>query len=116
MPWRDQVGALLIGYFGRQEFGNALADAISGAAEPGGWLPTTWFATEQDMPILNVNPDAQSRLHGAEGMFDSVDGPFQAAAAELILATVILSNVWARPGRRLVRVYAEMTDSALSGL
>ncbi len=36
LPWRDDVAALLVGYFGGQEMGNAVADILLGAAEPGG--------------------------------------------------------------------------------
>ena len=39
LPWRDDVAALLIGYFGGQEFGDAVADVLLGVAEPGGRLP-----------------------------------------------------------------------------
>ena len=45
LPWRDEVSAVLVGYFGGQEFGAAIADDGSPAAvEPGGRLPTTWPA------------------------------------------------------------------------
>ena len=56
LPWRDDVAALLLGYFGGQEFGNALADMLLGVAEPGGRLPTTWPAAEADVPVLDVHP------------------------------------------------------------
>ena len=56
MPWRDEVAALLIGWFGGQEFGNAVADVLLGAAEPGGRLPTTWPADEADVPVLSTTP------------------------------------------------------------
>ncbi|NQX13667.1 glycoside hydrolase family 3 C-terminal domain-containing protein [Microbacteriaceae bacterium VKM Ac-2855] len=56
LPWRDDVSAILLGYFGGQEFGNALADIITGQVEPGGRLPTTWAAEESDVPVLDVTP------------------------------------------------------------
>ncbi|MGV8977094.1 MAG: beta-glucosidase [Cellulomonas sp.] len=56
MPWRDDVAALLLTWFGGQEYGHAIADVLTGAAEPGGRLPTTWPKTEEDVPVLDVTP------------------------------------------------------------
>ena len=56
LPWRDEVAAVLIGWFGGQEFGDALADMLLGAAEPGGRLPTTWPAAQEDVPVIDVTP------------------------------------------------------------
>ncbi|BCW57336.1 glycoside hydrolase family 3 C-terminal domain-containing protein [Arthrobacter sp. StoSoilB20] len=56
MPWLDTVEAVLLGWFGGQEFGNAIADILLGIEEPGGRLPTTWPATLEDVPVLNTTP------------------------------------------------------------
>ena len=42
LPWADDVAAVLVSWFPGQEFGNALADVLTGAVEPGGRLPVTW--------------------------------------------------------------------------
>jgi beta-glucosidase len=57
MPWRDEVAAVLLSWFGGQEFGHALADVLLGHSEPGGRLPTTWPATEADVPVLSTTPE-----------------------------------------------------------
>ncbi|WP_083420905.1 beta-glucosidase [Curtobacterium sp. MCBA15_009] len=56
MPWRDDVAAVLLTWFGGQEYGNAVADVLTGAQEPGGRLPTTWPAAMADVPVLDVTP------------------------------------------------------------
>ncbi|WP_155054447.1 glycoside hydrolase family 3 protein [Streptomyces blattellae] len=67
LPWRDEVAAVLVGYFGGQEFGNALADVLLGLVEPGGRLPTTWPASEADIPVLSTTP-VDGVLEYAEGI------------------------------------------------
>jgi beta-glucosidase len=66
LPWIDDVPAVLLTWFGGQEYGNALADVLLGAAEPGGRLPTTWPASEQGLPP--VQP-ADGVLTYDEGLF-----------------------------------------------
>ncbi|WP_405485124.1 glycoside hydrolase family 3 C-terminal domain-containing protein [Nocardia sp. NBC_00511] len=56
MPWRDDVAAVLLTWFPGQEFGDALANVLTGVVEPGGRLPTTWPATIADVPVLNTTP------------------------------------------------------------
>src|SRR5665647_1205356 len=56
MPWRHEVAAIVLTWFGGEQYGHALADVLSGAVEPGGRLPTTWPGTEADVPVLDVRP------------------------------------------------------------
>jgi beta-glucosidase len=64
LPWRDDVGAVLLSWFGGQEGGAALADVLLGVREPGGRLPTSWPATE-DGVLTTVPTDGVLRY--AEG-------------------------------------------------
>jgi beta-glucosidase len=66
LPWAGEVAAVLLTWFGGQEFGNALADVLLGEAEPGGRLPTTWPASEEG--LLSAHPD-DGILSYAEGLF-----------------------------------------------
>jgi beta-glucosidase len=67
LPWRDDVPTILAVWFPGQEFGHALADVLSGDAEPAGRLPVTWPATETEIPVQNVTP-VDGRLPYAEGI------------------------------------------------
>jgi beta-glucosidase len=42
LPWLDAVPAVLQAWYPGQECGNAIADVLLGAADPGGRLPQTW--------------------------------------------------------------------------
>ncbi|MGW7587053.1 beta-glucosidase [Kitasatospora sp. NPDC054768] len=68
MPWREEVAAVLLAWFPGQQAGEALADVLLGAVEPGGRLPTTWPAEEADSPVREVVP-TDGRLDYAEGLF-----------------------------------------------
>ena len=140
LPWRDQVAAVLVGYFGGQEFGHAVADVLLGAAEPGGRLPTTWPAAESDVPVLSTAP-ADGRLEYAEGIHigyrawlrqdaapaywfgaglgytdiavTGVSAPASADAGGTFDVTVEVANHGERDGKQVVQVYAERPDSAV---
>lgn len=141
MPWRDEVAATLIGYFGGQEFGHALADILTGIAEPGGRLPTTWPARQEDVPVINVTPEADGTLTYDEGIhigyrawlkagttpayefgyglgytdwsLDSLDAPPTATPGALVPVTIAVTNTGTRAGKNVVQVYAEKPGSAV---
>ena len=141
LPWRDDVAAILIGYFGGQEFGHALTDILTGAAEPGGRLPTTWPSTQEDVPVINVTPAADGTLTYDEGIhigyrawlkagttpayefgyglgytdwtLDAVSTPADATEGAVVPVTVSLTNTGTRPGKNVVQVYAEKPGSAV---
>ena len=66
LPWVDDVAAVLLTWFGGQEFGHALADVLLGYAEPGGRLPTAWPASTEGLP---VHTPADGVLSYTEGLF-----------------------------------------------
>lgn len=56
MPWLGKVGAVLQAWYPGQEAGNAIADVLSGAAEPGGRLPQTFPKAIGDTPVETGDP------------------------------------------------------------
>jgi beta-glucosidase len=50
MPWADEVAAVVIPFFGGMEMGEAVADVLLGAADPGGRLPVTFPVRLEDAP------------------------------------------------------------------
>lgn len=139
LPWRDQVAAVLVTYFGGQEYGNALVDLLFGAREPGGRLPTTWPALESDVPVLDVTPkDGAVRydegIHigyrawlkaGKVPAYEfgyglgytswalsaaSVSGSTENGDAVL---SVTVTNTGSRPGKHVVQLYASRPESSI---
>lgn len=133
LPWADDVAAVVQGWFGGQEFGSALAAVLSGAAEPGGRLPTTWPAALAEVPVSDVTPQ-DGVLHYEEGLHigyrawlkDGVQPAFPfghglgyttwswgVAQRDGDALEVTLANTGARAGKQVVQVYAERPDSSV---
>ena len=141
LPWRDEVSAILLSWFGGQEYGDALADILTGAAEPGGRLPTTWPKTEADVPVLDVTP-VDGVVRYDEGIHIGYRAWLKAGRApayefgfglgyttwsldDVVIATetiapegsvsvaVKVTNTGSRAGRQVVQVYASRDDSAI---
>jgi beta-glucosidase len=134
LPWRDEVAAVLLTYFGGQEYGNALADVLLGVVEPGGRLPTTWPREEADVPVIDVTPrDGVLRydegIHigyrawlraGTQPAYDFGHGLGYTtwALSDLradspLSVAVTVRNTGDRSGKHVVQVYAERPDSTV---
>jgi len=50
MPWLDEVGAVLVPFFGGMEMADAIVDVLLGEADPGGRLPITFPRRLEDTP------------------------------------------------------------------
>jgi beta-glucosidase len=69
LPWSDEVAAVLQCWFAGQEIGPALADVLTGAAEPGGRLATTIPVRVEHSPAHDNFPGENGELRYGEGLF-----------------------------------------------
>ena len=72
LPWLDAVPAVLQAWYPGQECGNAIADVLLGAAEPGGRLPQAWPLRLEDTVAFG-NPAAYP---GVDGQVQYEEGVF----------------------------------------
>ncbi|GLZ79298.1 beta-glucosidase [Actinorhabdospora filicis] len=140
MPWLEEVPAVLLTWFGGQEFAPALAAVLTGAEEPGGRLPTTWPRRLSDAPVSAVVPTG-GKLVYEEGVFigyrawerrDAVAPAFwfghglgyttwdyadiavdadDTAGESLGTVRVTVDNEGGRAGREVVQVYLEPVEA-----
>ena len=130
MPWRDDVAAVLLTWFPGQDAGAALAEVLTGAAEPGGRLPTTWPATLADCPVTDVTP-VDGKLTYSEDLFIGYRAwdrtgiapaysfghglgyttwEYESVERDGDAVTVRVRNTGSRPGREVVQVYLAPVD------
>lgn len=73
MPWADDVASILEAWYPGQEAGNAIADVLTGATEPGGRLPQTFPLRWADNPAHSqdreVYPGLEGKVRYEEGIF-----------------------------------------------
>lgn len=73
MPWLGEVAAVIEAWYPGQEAGNAIADVLTGAAEPGGRLPQTFPQRWADNPTQSqdreVYPGHDGKVRYEEGVF-----------------------------------------------
>lgn len=140
MPWIDSVRAVLWCWYPGQEFGNALADVLAGASDPGGRLPTTFARRLEDTPAFTSYPGEFGQVRYAEGLFvghrwydaRSIEplfpfghglsyatfeiGDVEATAVDTGDVTVraMVTNVSPRTGSEVVQVYVEPPVGAVT--
>jgi len=135
MPWADDVAAIIQVWFGGQAFGEALAEVLSGDAEPGGRLPISMPRAEADSPVLRAQPDngvlpyGEGLLVGYRGydrkgteplfcfghglgytewQYESITPSDKTiAAGDSVELVVRLRNSGKRAGREVVQLYLE---------
>jgi len=77
MPWADKVGAIVQGWYGGTETGNALADVLTGKVNPSGRLPFSVpfcyedgpIKTERQYPGIKEEGDEYWQTHYDEGVY-----------------------------------------------
>jgi beta-glucosidase len=141
LPWRDEVSAVLLSWFGGQEYGDAVADILLGLAEPGGRLPTTWPIEQADVPVIDVTPvngavSYDEGIHigyrawlkaGAEPAYEFGHGLgyttwtiddlaldiSSIAEGQTVSAAVRVTNTGSRAGKQVVQLYASREESSI---
>ncbi|MGH8979188.1 MAG: fibronectin type III-like domain-contianing protein, partial [Acidimicrobiia bacterium] len=68
-PWAGDVAAVMQCWFAGEEWGNALADVLSGDVGPSGKLPTTIPMRIEDTPAYPYYPGADGKVEYGEGVF-----------------------------------------------
>jgi beta-glucosidase len=68
MPWADDVGAIVVSWFGGMAAGEALASVLVGDVEPGGRLPVTIPFALADAPCDIRAADPPGQLRYTEGL------------------------------------------------
>ena len=129
LPWASDVAAVLVSWFPGQEFGNALADVLTGAVEPGGRLPVTWPDSDEGLPpVTPANgelPYKEGLLIGYRWYLATDRTPafpfgyglgyttwaYEDIAVNGNTVTVTVRNSGTRAGREVVQVYASRADS-----
>lgn len=142
MPWVDEVAAVLYVWYPGQEAGNAIADVVFGARDPGGRLPTTFPIRVEDSPADLTYPGEAGTVSYGEGVFVGYRGfrrrgtppafPFgyglsyttfafgtprvdrtTFGAGDAIEVMVPVTNTGDRPGSTVVQVYVRDEESSL---
>jgi beta-glucosidase len=100
MPWFNDVHAILIGFFGGMEMGNAVARIIAGDDDPGGRLPVVYPVRLEDSPAMRDYAPVDGVQRYTEGEWYGWRGQAQNGVDPLIPFGFGLSygeSVWGAP-------------------
>jgi beta-glucosidase len=133
LSWAEDVPAVVYAWFPGQEFGDALADVLSGDVEPGGRLPMTLAKTGSDYPAYMIDPGPEKQLDYVESVhigyrhfdakgiepaycfghglgytdfaYDSIAVTDDGGGSGAVTVRVTVRNVGSRPGKEVVQLY-----------
>lgn len=130
MPWLERAGAVVQAWLPGQEFGNALADVLTGQVNPAGRLPCTIPYRLEDTPAFTSYPGESGHVIYGERVFlgyrwyDSRDIQPQVpfghglsyttfdyrdlqlrSSGDAVALTVTVTNSGTRAGQEVVQVY-----------
>ncbi len=137
LPWRSEVAAIVLPWFGGQEMSTSLVEVLTGIAEPGGRLPVTFPAVEGP-PLASPVP-VDGRVVYSEGLqigyrafarsgiepayafgFGlgytswSLGSPTAQNTPEGVTVRVPVQNTGERAGRQIVQVYLSRPESTVN--
>ena len=143
MEWVESVPAVMQVWFGGQEMGPAVADVLSGDAEPGGRLPTTIPVRIEHTPAFGNFPGEHHQIRYGEGVYighrwyDSRHLPvafpfgfglsyttfrvgepeldrYEMAGSDSVTLRVPVTNTGSRAGSHVVQIYVAPPKSAIA--
>jgi beta-glucosidase len=144
MAWADRVPAVLLAWFGGQEMAHALADVLTGRADPGGRLPVTVPTSLQLTPAYGNFPGEGPSIRYGEGLLvgyrwyatrslptrfafghglsytdfslgtPKLSGERWSPGDEIELSLTV-TNTGSRPGQEVVQCYVEPPNAGASG-
>jgi len=82
MPWLAQTAAVLEAWYPGQQGGEAIADILSGAADPSGRLPVTFPVSEDQLPHPKIQGDPNGAPRGPVGRGGHYGAIFTAVYSE----------------------------------
>ncbi len=137
LPWAARVPAIVCGYLGGQAVGSAVADLLTGAANPSGRLAESWAQRLEDWPSSAYFPGGPRTVEYRESLllgyryFDraEVEAPLLfpfghglsytqfrysevQPAADGLSVSVLVSNVGTRDGAEVVQLYLHRPQEA----